>query len=85
MADFARSYCRLGADQGNVTSRVMFGAMATLAAWWCWAVFAQISLYAVSTEARVELDGATYPLGSPFPVQRTFLGSSGPDATVPRT
>jgi membrane fusion protein (multidrug efflux system) len=40
--------------------------MATLAAWWCWAVFAQISLYAVSTDARVELDGATYPLGTPF-------------------
>jgi multidrug resistance efflux pump len=67
MADFARSFCRLRADQGNAPIRLMFAAMATLAVWWCWAVFAQISLYEVSTDVRVEVDGATYPVGSPIP------------------
>jgi multidrug resistance efflux pump len=67
MTDFARSFCRLRADRGNATIWVMFGAVATLAAWWCWAVLAQISLYEVSADARVELDGATYAVGCPFP------------------
>ena len=32
----------------------------------CWAVWARISLYEVSSDARLELDTATYPIESPF-------------------
>ena len=37
-----------------------------LGAWLCWALWAQVSLYEVSSEARVELDAATYPIESPL-------------------
>ena len=58
MSDFARSFRRLRADHGNSTLWISATSAAALAAWIMWALFAQVSLYEVSTDARVELDGA---------------------------
>ena len=66
MPDFARSFHRLRADHGNSTLWISATSAAALAAWIFWASFAQVSLYEVSADARVELDGATYPIDSPF-------------------
>jgi multidrug resistance efflux pump len=66
MSDFARSFQRLRADHGKSTLWISAVSGAALAAWIVWALFAQVSLYEVSTDARVELDGATYPIDSPF-------------------
>lgn len=66
MPDFARSFQRLRADHGKSTLWISATSGAALAAWIFWALFAQVSLYEVSGDARVELDGATYPIDSPF-------------------
>jgi membrane fusion protein (multidrug efflux system) len=66
MSDFARTFSRLRMDRMNATIWMLGGAVAVLIAWFCWAVFVRVSLYEVSSEARVELDGATYPVASPF-------------------
>lgn len=50
----------------NATVWMLAGAVVVLIAWFCWAVLVEVSLYEVSSEARVELDGATYPVASPF-------------------
>jgi multidrug resistance efflux pump len=66
MSDFARSFQRLRADHGKSTLWISATSAAALAAWILWALLAQVSLYEVSTDARVELDGATYPIDAPF-------------------
>jgi len=66
MADFARTFQRLRADHGKSTLWISAVSAAALAGWIVWALFAQVSLYEVSAEARVELDGATYPIDAPF-------------------
>jgi len=66
MSDFARSFHRLQADRTHATVWMLSAAVAVLAAWLCWAAFVRVSLYEVASEARVELDGATYPVESPF-------------------
>jgi membrane fusion protein (multidrug efflux system) len=66
MADFARSFQRLRADHGRSALWITAVSGAALAAWIVWACLARVSLYEVSTDARVELDGATYPIDSPF-------------------
>jgi multidrug resistance efflux pump len=66
MSDFAQSFQRLRADHGKSTLWITATATAALAAWIFWASFAQVSLYEVSSDARVELEGATYPVDAPF-------------------
>jgi multidrug resistance efflux pump len=66
MSDFTRSFQRLRSDHGKGTVWIAAASGAALAAWIFWGLFAQVSLYEVSTDARVELDGATYPIDSPF-------------------
>jgi multidrug resistance efflux pump len=66
MSDFARSFQRLRSDHGKSTLWISATSAAALAAWILWALLAQVSLYEVSTDARVELDGATYPIDAPF-------------------
>jgi len=66
MPDFACTFQRLRADHSNSTWWISIASGLALAAWIFWALFAQVSLYEVSTDARVELDGATYPIDSPF-------------------
>jgi multidrug resistance efflux pump len=65
MSDFARSFQRLRADHGNSTLWISATATAALATWIFWALFAQVSLFEISADARVELDGATYPIDAP--------------------
>lgn len=66
MPDFARSFQRLRADHGNSSWWISIASGLALSAWIVWALFAQVSLYEVSTDARIELEGATYPIDSPF-------------------
>lgn len=66
MSNFARTFKRLRADHGNSTLWISATSGAVLTAWIVWASFAQVSLCEVSTDARVELDGATYPIDAPF-------------------
>jgi len=67
MSNFVRTFQNLRADHRKSTLWIPTASGVTLAAWIFWAFLAQISLYEVSTDARVELDGATYPIDSPFP------------------
>jgi len=63
---FARTFARLLADHGRSTVWTLAAAAAVLAAWFGWSVWSRVSLYEVSTEARLELDAATYPIESPL-------------------
>jgi multidrug resistance efflux pump len=65
MSDFARSFQRLRAEHGNSTLWISATSAGALAAWIMWALLAQVSIYEVSADARVELDGATYPIDAP--------------------
>jgi multidrug resistance efflux pump len=67
MPNFDRTFRGLRADHGKNALYISIVSGATLGAWILWAVFANVSLYEVSSDARVELDGATYPIDSPFP------------------
>jgi multidrug resistance efflux pump len=66
MADFARTYQRLTIDRLNATIWMLIGAIAVMSAWLCWSIFVTVSLYEISSDARLELDGATYPVEAPF-------------------
>lgn len=66
MSEFARSLRRLQADEGNAALWTLLCAGAVLLAWLCWALFARVSLYEIASDARVELEGASYPIESPF-------------------
>ncbi len=63
---FSRTYTRLLADRGRSTAWTVLVALAVLGAWCWWAARAQVTLYEVSSAARVELDAATYPVQSPL-------------------
>jgi multidrug resistance efflux pump len=65
LTDFARTLRRLRADEGKATLWTLACAGAVFAAWVCWALFARVSLYEVSPDARIELEGASYPIDSP--------------------
>ena len=65
MTAFKRTFARLLADQGWFTAWTLVMTIALLGAWLCWAAWARVSLYEVSSKARVELDSATYPIESP--------------------
>jgi multidrug resistance efflux pump len=62
---FARTFARLLADRGRSTASMLCCSALVLAGWWWWAAHAEVTLYEVSTHARVELDAATYPIESP--------------------
>jgi multidrug resistance efflux pump len=66
LTDFARSFRRLRADEGKAALWTLACAGTVLAAWLCWAVYARVSLCEISPDARVELEGASYPIDSPF-------------------
>jgi len=66
MSNFIRTFQGLRTDHGKGTLWMAIASGGALAAWIVWALFANVSLYEVSSDARVELDGATYPIDSPF-------------------
>jgi multidrug resistance efflux pump len=63
---FARTYTRLLSDRSHHQIWTLGCAVVLLGGWFCWARWAQITLYEVSPRARVELDSATYPVESPL-------------------
>jgi multidrug resistance efflux pump len=63
---FSQTFSRLLADRGRSTAWMLLAAVALLGAWSWWAARAPVTLYEVSSAARVELDAATYPIQSPL-------------------
>jgi multidrug resistance efflux pump len=59
---FSKTFSRLLTDHGHAQSWTLLATLITLGAWCWWAVRAQVTLYEVSSQARVELDSATYPV-----------------------
>jgi membrane fusion protein (multidrug efflux system) len=64
--EFTRSFNRLGEGEHRGTIWVLGAGLLVLAGWMAWAIGARISLYEESADARLELDGATYPIESPI-------------------
>ncbi len=64
---FSETLATLLADRGRSTGWMLLVTALVLIAWGYWAVRAPVTLYEVSASARVEVDGATYPLESPLP------------------
>src|ERR1700676_5073917 len=63
---FSQTFARLLADRGRSTACMLLAAVALLGAWSWWAARAPVTLYEVSSAARVELDAATSPIQSPL-------------------
>jgi membrane fusion protein (multidrug efflux system) len=66
MTGFADTYRRLRSDGVRAKVWMLLAALLMLASWLGWATLARVSLFEVSSEARVEFAGATYPIDSPF-------------------
>jgi membrane fusion protein (multidrug efflux system) len=63
---FADTYRRLRSDRVHAKVWMLLCALLVLAGWLCWATLSQVSLFEVSSEARVEFEGATYPIEAPL-------------------
>ena len=63
---FARTFARLLSDRGGLTRSLLAVGLLVLSGWCLWAAWARVTLYEVSSEARVELDTAAYPIQSPL-------------------
>jgi multidrug resistance efflux pump len=63
---FMDACSQLSEDRGQFTGWAIGGAILMLCAWLCWALFARVTLYEVSSDARIELDAAAYPMESPL-------------------
>src|SRR5271167_2995007 len=63
---FAKTFARLLSDRGRYSRWMLVAGLLVLGGWCFWAAHAHLTLYAVSSEARVELDAATYPIQSPL-------------------
>ena len=63
---FARTFARLLSDRGGLTRSLLGVGLLVLGGWCFWAARARVTLYEVSSEARVELDAAAYPIQSPL-------------------
>jgi membrane fusion protein (multidrug efflux system) len=66
MTGFADTYRRLRSDRVRAKVWMLLAALLMLASWLGWATLARVSLFEVSSDARVEFEGATYPIDSPF-------------------
>ncbi len=63
---FAKTFARLLSDRGRHSRWMLVIGLLVLGGWCSWAARAHLTLYAVSSDARVELDAATYPIQSPL-------------------
>jgi multidrug resistance efflux pump len=63
---FARTFTRLLSDRDGLTRTLLAVGLLVLVGWCFWATQARVTLYEVSSEARVELEGAAYPVQSPM-------------------
>jgi multidrug resistance efflux pump len=66
VTDFARSFRQLQADERCRTPWILGAGLVAICAWFGWATCARLSLVEASADARVELDGATFPIEAPF-------------------
>jgi multidrug resistance efflux pump len=64
--DFARTFARLLSDRAGLTRSLLGVGLLVLGGWCFWLARARVTLYEVSSEARVELDAAAYPIQSPL-------------------
>jgi membrane fusion protein (multidrug efflux system) len=62
---FSRSLRSLTADRGRRSLGGMLLATALLSAWAVWFCLARLTLYEVTTLARLEVDRAVYPIAAP--------------------
>src|ERR687885_429986 len=62
---FSRSLRSLTADRGRRSLGGILLATALLSAWAVWFFLARVTLYAVTTLARLEVDRAVYPIAAP--------------------
>jgi len=63
---FARTFARLLSDRGGLTRSLLGVGLLVLGGWCFWSARARVTLYEVSSDARVELDAAAYPIQSPL-------------------
>ncbi len=63
---FSRSLRSLRADNFQLTLSVLALAGVLLVGWGAWFFFAQVSLYAVTDTARLEVDQQAYPVDAPI-------------------
>jgi membrane fusion protein (multidrug efflux system) len=63
---FSRTFVRLLDDREPFQAWLVPAVVLVLAAWCWWATRVEITLYEVSTEARIELDSSTSPVQSPL-------------------
>lgn len=62
---FAMSQGRLREDRNTTLLAIWAGAVLLFSAWIIWATQVKVSLYEITRDARIELDGATYPIAAP--------------------
>ena len=63
---FGRTAAALAADRSRAAAVSLALAVAVLAAWGAWLVFARVPLYEVSASARLEAERAPHPLQAPI-------------------
>jgi len=63
--DFERSYRSLSADAFRGSGIVLLLGVGLLATWLAWFFVGQVSVYAPSTTARLEVDQSVYPVDAP--------------------
>ncbi len=63
---FTRSLHALGADRFRFSAATLAIAALLLGAWGTWAAVAQVSLFEVTNNARLEVDRAIYPVEAPI-------------------
>jgi len=72
---FSRTLRLLGADRARSSCAGLLAAGGLLSAWCAWSLLAHVTLYEVTSTARIEVDRAIYPIQSPLlgRVTRTWL------------
>ncbi|HEX3125895.1 MAG TPA: HlyD family efflux transporter periplasmic adaptor subunit [Thermoanaerobaculia bacterium] len=63
---FGRTAAALSADRSKAAAVSLAVAVAVLAAWAAWLIFARVPLYEVSASARLEAERAPHPLQAPI-------------------
>ena len=72
---FSRTLRLLSADRARLSGAGLLAAGGLLSAWCAWSLLTHVTLYEVTSTARIEVDRAIYPIQSPMPgrVTRTYL------------
>jgi len=65
-SSFAQTFARLRGDASRFGVLALVLALAALGGWVAWAIWSDVPVYATSSDARIELDSATYPIDAPL-------------------